>query len=293
LAPDRKPRGYWDRPVATVVAALVLVALALVFVWELASLDARRRIEAERAADQYTVGVQERIVATCAERDPAAYVECVYEEVAASHENQRAEYDLDAQEGMYRWARWMTAVSAFGTLLTGIGLVFVWQSLRQTREAINNDREIGHAQVRAYVSLSNGKVARGADYVTFISRVVNNGSSPARRVQIQAFVRFYFEEIGIAYNGPPTFAFVGDQAQGSSVERTISLRFDANDPVISDFSYHLAVVAFVRYIDVFGNAYADPFVFQMLRFNQILVEGNEPIPIGARPDWMGGNDPNQ
>jgi hypothetical protein len=133
--PDRDWRG----PASFVAFGSVVLAVVLWLAWDLSSLETRERVEAEHAASQYTQDAQDRITRACA--DAPAYIECVYEEVEATHENKRAEYDLAAQEGMFRWARWMTAVSALGTALTGVGVIFVWLNLSEAREATSIARK--------------------------------------------------------------------------------------------------------------------------------------------------------
>jgi hypothetical protein len=53
----------------------------------------------------------------------------------AKRENERADRDLEAQEGMERWAFWMLLAAVTGTVLTVIGVIFIWRTLVHTRRA--------------------------------------------------------------------------------------------------------------------------------------------------------------
>jgi hypothetical protein len=66
--------------------------------------------------------------------------------------------DLRAQEEMARWAFWMMIASVVGSLLTILGLAFVWRTLHHTRrtadfagEAVADGKIFDASQSRAYV----------------------------------------------------------------------------------------------------------------------------------------------
>ncbi|RFB95288.1 hypothetical protein B5K11_10110 [Rhizobium leguminosarum bv. trifolii] len=108
---------------------------------------------------------------------------CIAREVNAYEEKANTDKDLEAQQDVAFWAQAQFWLTITGTAISILGLWFVWQSLRQTRQAISNDREVGHAQVRAYVMIDMPVpiVAPGvAPMVQFDIR--NTGQSPAFRV---------------------------------------------------------------------------------------------------------------
>jgi hypothetical protein len=66
--------------------------------------------------------------------------------------------DLAAQKEMAKWAFWMLVASVVGSLLTIVGLFFVWRTLHHTRRAadyardsVDDGRDIAANQLRAYV----------------------------------------------------------------------------------------------------------------------------------------------
>jgi hypothetical protein len=167
------PNDHWRGPTALIVFGAIVLFLSLWLVWDLSAIETRKRVEAEKAAAQYAQNPEKRITSACDGREGSAFIECVYKEAEATHENKRSEYDLAAQEGMFRWARYMTIITALGAVLTGVGAVFVWM-------AISNDREVGHAQVRAYVCLRDcwiSKVTAG-EFVVVNLGFINSGQSP-------------------------------------------------------------------------------------------------------------------
>jgi hypothetical protein len=78
---------------------------------------------------------------------------CLVAEINAYQENKNTNQDLKAQRDMAWWAMWGFYLTLVSTVIGAIGLFFLWRSLKQTREAISIDREVGHAQVRAYLSV--------------------------------------------------------------------------------------------------------------------------------------------
>jgi hypothetical protein len=102
-----------------------------------------------------------------------------------SYENQaNIDQDLKAQRDMVWWAKLGFFTTFVSTAVGAVGLLFLWSSLKQTREAISIDRDVGHAQVRAYLSVEVPKnedliVEEGFKVELLIK---NTGQSPARNV---------------------------------------------------------------------------------------------------------------
>ncbi|MDP3368651.1 MAG: hypothetical protein Q8M32_02245 [Brevundimonas sp.] len=74
-------------------------------------------------------------------------VECVAKEIEAAREDQRAEYDLSAQNRMAEWALWMMIVAAVTTALTAVALWFIKGTLDATREAVREAKRGSNAAV--------------------------------------------------------------------------------------------------------------------------------------------------
>ncbi|MBZ9725757.1 hypothetical protein LB554_17550 [Mesorhizobium sp. CO1-1-11] len=119
--------------------------------------------------------------------------ECLTNEMKAYLKNADTGKDAEAQVDMVYWARAVFWLSAGTAVLSILGLMVLVVSLRQTREAISIDREVGHAQVRAYLSIDvpDQSIKIDEDTVPVVKfDVVNRGASPARKVRyIAAVVR--------------------------------------------------------------------------------------------------------
>ncbi|MBY6117378.1 hypothetical protein KUW09_24505 [Mameliella alba] len=87
--------------------------------------------------------------------DVATHTKCIANAVRNAREQQRAEQDLDAQQQMSFWAKWMLIATVAMAAITLFGVVFVWHTLEATREMARDTktmakdtREIGQAQAR-------------------------------------------------------------------------------------------------------------------------------------------------
>lgn len=76
--------------------------------------------------------------------DGVDIAKCASEIIEATNEHERSQGDLSAQTEIARWALYMLIATVGMAIITFACVVFVWQTLKVTRE-------IGMAQVRAYV----------------------------------------------------------------------------------------------------------------------------------------------
>jgi len=119
-------------------------------------------------------------------------------------EQDRAERDLRAQEEMAQWAFWMFISSAASVVLTFFALLAIVRTLVHTKraadsaegmldeasattvaanETIEVTRDIGQAQVRAYLGLEMaGGVVEEGKPLLFHIKITNHGQSPAINV---------------------------------------------------------------------------------------------------------------
>lgn len=120
--------------------------------------------------------------------------------------------DLAAQEAMAVWAFWMVMVSAVTGIVSTFGLVALFVTIRQNREAIDkarvaNDiaRDIGEAQARAHLSVKEAMCIITGNYVRMNLCVQNNGASPASDVRCKLMVSTYFKYSSNPYTMPQMF----------------------------------------------------------------------------------------
>lgn len=96
---------------------------------------------------------------------------------AAAHRH--AQDDLKAQESMAASTFWMAILTVGSLLVSCAALIALYRSLSQTRTAINDNKIIGRAQVRAYLSIIRLRAPQEGPYALMYD-IANHGSSPAR-----------------------------------------------------------------------------------------------------------------
>lgn len=186
-----------------IVAGIAVTALAAAFIWTISAYQAQSTLDARYRAQDRAERASESIERNCGSAEPGAVVECVAKEIEAAREDQRAEYDLSAQNRMAEWAFWMMVVTAITAGLTAVALWFIRGTLDATREAVEEARNgtsaarravtettrIGEAQVRSYLSVVGVNFSTTADDVSMVRRpkievVLNNsGATPAVNVE--------------------------------------------------------------------------------------------------------------
>lgn len=148
--------------------------------------------QAVREAESAKRQTAQEIAAECAVPGAATDFirECLADKVKAHGEQYTTSKDLEAQVNMAFWAKWMVYVGAVGIPISILGLFGLLLSLRQTRQAISTDREIGEAQVRAYLTIESVLVSASVKeegiWWHLDVRVYNCGQSPARKVNARA-----------------------------------------------------------------------------------------------------------
>ena len=168
--------------VAPYIVLVIGLALVFIFATEFASAWERARYEQQRTSE-YADNAEANIRRSCIGVDESAQTECVRQVVEASNEQQRAERDLSAQQEMARWALYMLAVSSAGLVITAVGIYYVRDTLIETRKSVQVTREIGEAQVRAYVGPPRVEAVietvEGRRHFSIRGYLSNSGNSPA------------------------------------------------------------------------------------------------------------------
>jgi hypothetical protein len=107
--------------------------------------------------------------------------ECLTHAISSYEQQKDVNADAEAQQDMAFWAKYTFWITVVGLFLSFVGLIALFISLRQTRQTISNDREVGHAQVRAYLSIEpqiSGDIEVGKIAKCTI-KITNTGQSPA------------------------------------------------------------------------------------------------------------------
>lgn len=244
-----------DRAVALrlVVYALIIVG-ALAQIWQISGIYAERRENAKHRANLYAQSANSRIAQACTGISGPTLAECVLNQVEASREDERAEYELKAQQDSADAAFWMVVLSFAALVATLVALWFVKGTLDATRETVKETQRIGEAQVRAYLSiktLGSGLHEDGRVWIKFSCN--NSGQSPARSAKVEVSVAVLQRERWF------TTATFGDLAGGATEEREIKFLIDeVTEMLIARNNDAAALTLDARYVDVFGRKQSDP-----------------------------------
>lgn len=159
----------------------------------------------QTATDRYAQRAQERIQVLCSVLDdPVRIFQCEQEIIDAAEEDRAAQQDLQQQTAMAKWAFWMMVFSAFSVCVTAVGILYVRLTLDQTvsankaaQAAVAVTREVGEAQVRAYLSITNVEVeAITNNLPSLVVRIKNTGGSPALKLNGHGYLILSYQEEG-------------------------------------------------------------------------------------------------
>lgn len=202
---------------------------------------------------EYERHAADEIKRTCLSRDPVAESECVVRVINTAHEHKRAESDLIAQRNMARWAFLMLLATVAMTFVTVGGVYYVWRTLNVTRD-------IGQAQVRAYISAGNGGIWE-SEILEICLTIQNSGASPAINAHIMVELEFWHDErefpkgksyaVGHKYTSPVR---LGDIAANDDLilDNTGFFAFLSDSTNINTFEIKSATVGIFGW-DVFGG----------------------------------------
>jgi len=254
----------WDGKSAPKIVSFFFVALLALLVTDSAVLKSDHDINEKTEANYAAYQRREDAYRECLNAPSIEKArECYATSPKLSREQERAESNLSAQQSMASSAYWMILVSVVTVVVTAIGVVFVWQTLMETRR-------IGEAQVRAYVHALNpefqwGKPDSGATFgnADVFLHWTNKGQSPALELGGTLAVEFLTPE----ENGRPIPRFetinkdiiLGASAiepQGDKRIGKISIDAPEIKRWVSEAGTRIMVVhSAVIYKDVFGRVW--------------------------------------
>jgi|GEM_PF-5406381 len=193
------------------------------------------------SADYHEKYATDRIERECILGGKAGFElhECIQEQVKTSYEHHTAYADLKAQTRMANWAALMGVFTFFAMVFTGLGVVFVYRTLKVTRE-------IGEAQVRAYINMDNA-VSRGGGCLHIKTIVQNYGQSPASSLHFVVYSQVFSKNGDTDTPKLVSLMKFGGVPVGMSFERD----FDCPEILLQDDRvYCFFIGVFAR--DVFG-----------------------------------------
>ena len=195
----------------------------------------------QQNAERDRKATSEEISKTCFKSDFIAFSTCINEKVAAYYKQQATNQDLKAQQDMAYWAKALLFVGLIQLGFSGAGIILVLRSLDLTRIATNaavesnrDNREIGEAQIRSYVTIESCKF----DFINTTPGNIgvldigysNTGQSPAFNFMVEIGLRMIRTE-------NPNFLATGIAPEQhhcqipSRVVTTVSREFKGSFPI--------------------------------------------------------------
>jgi len=181
----------------------------------------------------------------------------------------REESDLYAQWSMVWWAKVSAIIAAMGLFITAVGIILVKQTLDANRAAVaaanranESQREIGEAQVRAYLTISKvvGTFKDGDLFMQFT--LSNSGNSPATNVELPFEVADGWGSASHVNDVSQWDLLVlGSLRSGGEHVETFRTRFSSASAT-GKFTKLIKIRVVVTYTDVFGHGHVEPIAFQ-------------------------------
>ena len=124
----RKPM---QGPLMWAVFALTLIAIILLFVWDLASEQAEQRVRSEQSAKNHIEYAEDRIDQKCLGLEPMPMRNCIHQEIESSHDHYRSNQDLTAQQQMAFFTKVMAWTAVGGLALGAVSIVVIYATLNE------------------------------------------------------------------------------------------------------------------------------------------------------------------
>jgi hypothetical protein len=272
-------QGDWLRKLAIIAIAasfLGLIVDAPLSIWGEYSRRSHWYREYQEQVEHYEKEAADKIVRECAGIVPSnpALRDCLLKGIAAYQKDDTSKQDLKAQQDMAYWALWMLIVSAVGLVVSVFGLCALLYSLKQTRTAIKDTRELGETQMRAYLNLVETEtealhgILRDDEKASVEFKFTNSGSTPARNAKYIATIEI--NEHPIKFTGgdlvipssdeiAPTNTVHNGQILFGNAESARALTESEILSCFKDSSKRLYMFGIIHYDDVFGNPHKTRF----------------------------------
>lgn len=162
------------------------------FVWiDFTRLETTQRVSEAYAETHEPKEPDSHVDEVCSGLSGAEWSECSLDVVQRHYETSQDARDLNAQEWMAVWAKWMFVAAAAGTIVAGYGLVLLRRTWIEAKRAADITRDIGEAEVRAYLTFELDRIETkirdnddGSNYAVIFSGLIkNNGATPAYKVR--------------------------------------------------------------------------------------------------------------
>jgi hypothetical protein len=175
---------------------------------------------------------------------------------------QLAKLDLVAQRAMVCWAEWAFLATSTSVIVSAVALIGLFSSLRQTKRAIRDNREIGEVEAQAYVHAASAKFGETNNILIACK---NTGATPASHFSVNGTAKVVKRgaisgSIAAAKNGFKTWP-----ALGPGEELTVSI--DNSRELIKKFLQNrdqddiLLVSGSIIYCTIFNHDHVTDYAF--------------------------------
>ncbi|SDZ43350.1 hypothetical protein SAMN05444004_11473 [Jannaschia faecimaris] len=274
--------NWRNGPAAGLVLGVFIFCMSGWLLWTLSANQTEHRVRSEEAAKRYTEYAEDRVDEMCFRLDGQALRRCIQEEIETSHDHNRSDQDLDAQQTMAFFTQIMGATALLGVVL-GVGSVaLIYMTLSETREMTAQARGMGRDQSRAYVHADRAHFFWGGEsqkHPRVEIWVRNTGLTPANWYEIRIKDLVYphegFDEttplidqvkLPEKFEGP--WNAIPADSKGNKAtfhfdrDETKRIKLAAMDGLgLSAPTYGLSIVGEIRYQTFFGEVFVSQFVF--------------------------------
>lgn len=182
---------------------LAVCVVAIFSVWiDFTRLETTQRVSEAYAETHEPKEPDGHVDEVCSGLSGTEWSKCALDVVQRHYETSQDARDLNAQEWMAVWAKWMFIAAAAGTIVAGYGLVLLRRTWVEAKRTADIAREVGNDEMRAYVEVAGvdfywGSANLQSPYFKLL--IANHGATPAKWFQIRQ--RYTIYEHGVS--GPP------------------------------------------------------------------------------------------
>lgn len=206
-----------------VVYALIGLATAGLLIWwlvvDLSMVDQAYQHSAADKSDYYRYYADEQIRKNCLTSPGLYEPDCAEQAREAAREAQRREQDLAAQNVTAWWTKIMGIAAIIGMALSGVGVVLVWTTFRETKRtnriAMKENARSTRRAAKAGDETNRALKASEQSAIAGVRAAVaaqeaNSVAKEGQRRQFRPYV--YLEEPHIEWDNMPSHNYVGDTA---------------------------------------------------------------------------------
>ncbi len=178
----------------------------------MARIQTRQIINEQYDISLHSGSTNDEIIRRCSMGSKTISWKCIADEIEARERQSQTSRGLRAQEEMAFWAKWFAIAAVAGSLAAFYSLWLLWRTWKETKRTANIQREIGEAQIRAYLNVAEARVCwrsripvESGGSIKGLQvqlRIDNTGYTPAKWYEISGTFRVTSTRSGKVLGGP-------------------------------------------------------------------------------------------